>query len=176
MTQRGGIELAHITSEHRPLTEQLCSSSDNVIGNNMENPTTGFMQPGAGASSSGGLEYYTILTIGIYGIEGVGKTTKLQHIHNELLGRLDISHNVYGVTVSRDFSIDTLQNLITKRLDLDPSSKDNDRSRAASLASYRMNCRHKIKVMPLSDGEAQTLLMEELGHDIALSPEVEKLQ
>uniref|UniRef100_A0A6N2LN04 Uncharacterized protein n=1 Tax=Salix viminalis TaxID=40686 RepID=A0A6N2LN04_SALVM len=147
------------------------------------------------------IDVLDFLTIGIYGIEGLGKTTKLQHIHNELLGRLDISHNVYGVTVSRDFSIDTLQNLIVKRLDLDPSSKDNDRNdlwnpfkldkveiplrlkgckliltTLSERASYRMNCRHKIKVMPLSDGEAQTLLMEELGHDIALSPEVEKLQ
>uniref|UniRef100_A0A6N2KIQ1 NB-ARC domain-containing protein n=1 Tax=Salix viminalis TaxID=40686 RepID=A0A6N2KIQ1_SALVM len=92
----------------------------------------------------------------------------------------------------------SLMNLIAKRLDLDPSNKDNDRSRAASLsrqlmkkqkrililddlwnpfkldkvdipfrlkgcklimttlskkAYYRMNCQHKIKVMPLSDGE-----------------------
>lgn len=38
---------------------------------------------------------------------------------------------------------------------------------------YRMNCQHEIKAMPLSDGDAWTLLMEELGHDIPLSLEVE---
>jgi len=36
-----------------------------------------------------------------------------------------------------------------------------------------MNCQHEIKAMPLSDGDAWTLLMEELGHDIPLSLEVE---
>ena len=38
---------------------------------------------------------------------------------------------------------------------------------------YRMNCQHEIKVMPLFDGDAWTLLMEDLGHDIPLSPKVE---
>ena len=36
-----------------------------------------------------------------------------------------------------------------------------------------MNCQHEIKVMPLFDGDAWTLLMEDLGHDIPLSPKVE---
>jgi disease resistance protein RPS2 len=139
----GGIEPMHNAPETRPITEQtsqerergICdfsssSTVDNVIGNNIENPATGFMQPGAGASSSGGLKYYTsetrgdllptsstklvgrafeenrnmiwswlmddeVLTIGVYGMEGVGKTTMLQYIHNELLKRLDISRHVY---------------------------------------------------------------------------------
>jgi disease resistance protein RPS2 len=38
---------------------------------------------------------------------------------------------------------------------------------------YRMACQHKIKVKPLSNGEAWTLFMEKLGCDVALSPEVE---
>jgi hypothetical protein len=36
-----------------------------------------------------------------------------------------------------------------------------------------MACHPKIKVKPLFEGEAWTLFMEKLGHDITLSPEVE---
>ncbi|PNS89989.2 hypothetical protein POPTR_019G020500v4 [Populus trichocarpa] len=73
-------------------------------------------------------------TIGIYGMGGVGKTTMLQHIHNELLERRDISHRVYWVTVSRDFSINRLQNLVAICLDLDLSREDDNLRRAVKLS------------------------------------------
>jgi disease resistance protein RPS2 len=73
-------------------------------------------------------------TIGIYGMGGVGKTTMLQHIHNELLERRDISHYVYWVTVSRDFSINRLQNLVATCLDLDLSREDDNLRRAVKLS------------------------------------------
>jgi len=72
-------------------------------------------------------------TIGIYGMGGVGKTTMLQHIHNELLERRDISHRVFWVTVSRDFSINRLQNLVATCLDLDLSREDDNLRRAVKL-------------------------------------------
>ncbi|KAG5224017.1 disease resistance protein [Salix suchowensis] len=65
---------------------------------------------------------------------GVGKTTLLQHIHNELLRTPDICDHIWWVTVSQDFSISTLQNLIAKRLHLDLSSEDDDLHRAAKLS------------------------------------------
>uniref|UniRef100_A0A6N2LQU7 NB-ARC domain-containing protein n=1 Tax=Salix viminalis TaxID=40686 RepID=A0A6N2LQU7_SALVM len=75
-----------------------------------------------------------VSTIGIYGMGGVGKTTFLQHIHNELLERPDICDHVWWVTVSQDFSINRLQNLIAKRLHIDLSSEDDDQHRAAKLS------------------------------------------
>jgi disease resistance protein RPS2 len=72
--------------------------------------------------------------IAIYGMGGVGKTTILQHIHNELLERRDVSHSVYWVTVSRDFSINRLQNLVATCLDLDLSREDDNLRRAVKLS------------------------------------------
>uniref|UniRef100_A0A3N7FFX3 Uncharacterized protein n=1 Tax=Populus trichocarpa TaxID=3694 RepID=A0A3N7FFX3_POPTR len=73
-------------------------------------------------------------TIGIYGMGGVGKTTIMQHIYNELLQRSDICDHVWWVTVSQDFSINRLQNLIAKHLHLDLSSEDDVQLRPAKLS------------------------------------------
>jgi hypothetical protein len=83
-----------------------------------------------------------VSTIGIYGMGGVGKSTILQHIHNELLQRSDICDHVWWVTVSQNFSINRLQNLIGKRLHLDLSSEDDDLHRAAKL-SEELRKKHK---------------------------------
>jgi len=140
----------------------------NVMEDDIENGTGGVVQPGAGASSSGGLTGNTnetpgdplptsstklvgqafeqntnliwsslnddeVSIIGIYGMGGVGKTTMMKHIHNKLLETRGISHYVYWVTVSRDFSIKRLQNLIATGLGLDLSSEDDELRKAAKL-------------------------------------------
>uniref|UniRef100_A0A6N2KHJ1 Uncharacterized protein n=1 Tax=Salix viminalis TaxID=40686 RepID=A0A6N2KHJ1_SALVM len=95
---------------------------------------------------------------------------------------------------------DMIRNLIAKRLDLDLSSEDDDLHRAAKFfelhevgipvplkgcklitttrskrVCQQISCQHKIKVKPLSEGEAWTLFMEKLGHEIRLSPVVERI-
>ncbi|XP_073263058.1 uncharacterized protein [Populus alba] len=75
-----------------------------------------------------------VSTIGIYGMGGAGKTTMLKHIYNKLLQSADISHHVYWVTVSRDFSIHTLQKKIAKCMKLSLSNEEEELHIAAELS------------------------------------------
>jgi len=89
-----------------------------------------------------------VLIISIYGMGGAGKTTMLKHIYNELLQIADISHHVYWVTVSRDFSIYKLQNLIAKCLDLNLSNEDDDLlHRAIKLSQELIKKRRWILIL-----------------------------
>ena len=152
-----------------PLGRSVEEFSRWLMEDDIENGTGGVVQPGAGASSSGGLTSNTnetpgdplptsstklvgrafehntnliwswlmddeVSIIGIYGMGGVGKTTMMKHIYNKLLERLGISHCVCWVTVTRDFSIERLQNLIARCLGMDLSSEDDDLCRAVKLS------------------------------------------
>ncbi|KAH7834247.1 hypothetical protein Vadar_014108 [Vaccinium darrowii] len=67
--------------------------------------------------------------IGVYGMGGIGKTTIMKHIHNQLisLGKF----NVYWVTVSKPFSITNIQSGIAKAVKLS-FSDDKDELRSAT--------------------------------------------
>ncbi|KAL9344249.1 hypothetical protein Peur_061924 [Populus x canadensis] len=73
-------------------------------------------------------------SIGIYGMGGVGKTTLLTHIYNQLLQEPGTFPHVHWITVSQDFSVSKLQNLIAEDIHLDLSNEDNERKRAAKLS------------------------------------------
>ncbi|XP_048333023.1 probable disease resistance protein At4g27220 [Ziziphus jujuba] len=70
--------------------------------------------------------------IGVYGMGGVGKTTLVTPIHNELLAHPDFT--VSWVTVSQNFSIRKLQSNIAKKTGLILENDDDERERAANLA------------------------------------------
>ncbi|KAG5223865.1 disease resistance protein [Salix suchowensis] len=87
-------------------------------------------------------------TIGIYGMGGAGKTTMLKHIYNQLLQSPDISHHVYWVTVSRDFSIHKLQNKIAKRIELSFSNEEEElEHRATELSQELMKKQRWILIL-----------------------------
>ncbi|KAJ6857933.1 disease resistance protein [Populus alba x Populus x berolinensis] len=178
-----------------PLGRSVEEFSRWLMEDDTENGTGGVAQPGAGASSSGGLTCNTnettgdplptsstklvgrafeqntnltwswlmndeVSTIGIYGMGGVGKTTMMKHIYNKLLERRGISRCVYWVTVSQDFSIERLQNLIAKCLGLDLSSEDDDLRRAVKLSK---NLRKKQKWILILDDLWNTFELHEVG-------------
>ncbi|XP_034902512.2 probable disease resistance protein At1g61300 [Populus alba] len=225
-----------------------------LMEDDIENGTGGVVQPGAGASSSGGITCNTdaikgdavattklvgqafedhektiwswlmhdeVSTIGIYGMGGVGKTTLVKHIYDQLQKRRDSFCHVYWITVSQDTSISKLQNSIARRIGLDLSNEGEELYRAFDLSEelmkkqkwvlilddlwkdielhkvgvpiqavkgcklilttrsekvcQQMDTQHKIKVSPILEEEAWTLFIERLGHQMALSPEVEQI-
>ncbi|KAL2472895.1 putative disease resistance protein [Forsythia ovata] len=75
-----------------------------------------------------------ILSIGIYGMGGVGKTTVAMHAHDKLLNESKFLGRVYWITVSQDqFSIYKLQSDIAHALKIDFSSETDEKKRAAQL-------------------------------------------
>ncbi|XP_065862155.1 probable disease resistance protein At4g27220 [Euphorbia lathyris] len=75
-----------------------------------------------------------VFSIGIYGMGGVGKTTLIIHIHNEILERQNLFHCVYWITLSQDCSISKLQSCIAKAIGFDLSGEDDEKKRAAKLS------------------------------------------
>ncbi|KAL5549207.1 hypothetical protein UlMin_004438 [Ulmus minor] len=69
---------------------------------------------------------------GVYGLGGVGKTTLLTHINNQLQNLPDTS--VYWVTASQQCSNFELRNRIAKKVGLDLSLYDEEKEKAAKLA------------------------------------------
>nr|XP_034909314.1 probable disease resistance protein At1g61300 [Populus alba] len=200
---------------------------NNVMEDDIENGTGGVVQPGAGATSSGGLTCNTNETLEIPTTKLVGqafedhkKTIWSWLMHDE-------SFNYWHLWDGRsgkddiDTNINKLQNSIARRIGLDLSNEDEELYRAAELSNeltkkqkwvlilddlwkaielrkvgvpiqavkgcklivttrlenvcQQMDTQHKIKVSPILVEEAWTLFIERLGHDMALSPEVEPI-
>ncbi|CAI9773422.1 unnamed protein product [Fraxinus pennsylvanica] len=74
----------------------------------------------------------TSISIGIYGMGGVGKTTLAKRVHDKLK-ESTFSGDVYWVTVSQEFSIDKLQSDMAEALNLHFSCGSDKTKRAAQL-------------------------------------------
>nr|GLL17335.1 probable disease resistance protein At4g27220 [Ipomoea trifida] len=73
----------------------------------------------------GWLEDDKVSSIGVYGMGGVGKTTLMRHVHNQILQKMS-GVKVYWVTVSQDFSIEKLQDDIARTAGLQFDDKNED--------------------------------------------------
>ncbi|KAF7126336.1 hypothetical protein RHSIM_Rhsim11G0146700 [Rhododendron simsii] len=90
-----------------------------------------------------------IRQIGVYGMGGVGKTTIMEHIYNQLLEEKGKFDNVYWVTVSKAFDITNLQSNIAKSLNLRLREDEEEKTRASQLSETLS--RQKRYVLILDD-------------------------
>ncbi|KAG5223810.1 disease resistance protein [Salix suchowensis] len=213
----------------RSVEEYMRSLKACLLEDGIDNGTGGVVQPGAGASSFGGLVgnineikgdalptrklvgqafednkkfIWSLLmgdevsSIGIYGMGGVEKTALVAHLYNQLLERPETP--VYWITASQDTTINRLQTSLARRIGLDLSNEDDELHRVAfdlqklgipdqaegcklilttrsEKICQQMKTQYTIKVQPILKEEAWTLFIERLGHDMALSLEVERI-
>uniref|UniRef100_A0A6N2KBU9 Uncharacterized protein n=1 Tax=Salix viminalis TaxID=40686 RepID=A0A6N2KBU9_SALVM len=72
---------------------------------------------------------------------GVGKTTLVTHLYNQLLERPET--RVYWITASQDTSMNRLQTSLAKRIGLDLSNEDDEVHRVVALKKELMKKQHK---------------------------------
>uniref|UniRef100_A0A5B7C956 Putative Disease resistance protein n=1 Tax=Davidia involucrata TaxID=16924 RepID=A0A5B7C956_DAVIN len=103
-----------------------------------------------------------LLSIGIYGMGGAGKTTLVTHVHNILLEKSNSTFDhVYWVTVSHDFSIHKFQDKIAETvLKRDLSNKYDERKRAAELSQALLQ---RKKCVLILDDVWKHFRLEEVG-------------
>ncbi|KAL3736192.1 hypothetical protein ACJRO7_025187 [Eucalyptus globulus] len=92
-----------------------------------------------------------VLTIGIYGMGGVGKTTLVTHIHNRLLEEASTSRKVFWVTVSQERDVLKLQQMISECFNHALREKEDKIKRAAELS-------HLLK------RESTVIILDDLWH------------
>ncbi|KAJ4721111.1 Nucleotide-binding site leucine-rich repeat protein [Melia azedarach] len=98
--------------------------------------------------------------IGIFGMGGVGKTTIMHHINNQLMEMTDKFENVIGVTVSRAFGIVKLQNEIAEAVTLDLSDCKDEMRRASKLFAVLSHMRNYV---PILDDLWEAFPLEKVG-------------
>jgi disease resistance protein RPS2 len=89
---------------------------------------------------------------------GVGKTTLVTHIYNQLLERPET--HVYWITVSQDTSIKKLQTSLARRIGLDLSGEEEELHRAVALKKELMK---KQKWVLILDDLWKAFNLQKLG-------------
>ncbi|KAF3438291.1 hypothetical protein FNV43_RR21053 [Rhamnella rubrinervis] len=100
-----------------------------------------------------------ISSVGVYGMGGVGKTTLIAHIHNQLLGHP--SSSVAWVTVTQNCRTLKLQDDIAKVLGVGDLDGKDERKRAAVLASALL--RKKKNFVLILDDVWDPIKLDEVG-------------
>ncbi|XP_050271474.1 probable disease resistance protein At1g61300 isoform X2 [Quercus robur] len=98
--------------------------------------------------------------VGVHGIGGVGKTTIMKHIYNQLLIETGKFDNAVWITVPKASSVIQLQSKIAHAFQLGLSENESDTVRAAKLmAMFRMRKRYVL----ILDDLWEEFELEEIG-------------
>lgn len=108
----------------------------------------------------GWLNYPLQYVLGVYGMGGVGKTTLLMKIHDQLLQDCNIFGPIYWVTVSQNCSTYKLQHDIARVVGLDLPEEKDEMKRAAVLYNRLIKMGKMILVL---DDMWESFLTEEIG-------------
>ncbi|KAK9266362.1 hypothetical protein L1049_012633 [Liquidambar formosana] len=98
--------------------------------------------------------------IGVYGMGGVGKTTIMKQIHNQLLDEASNFDNVIWVTVSKETNLKNLQNSIARQVNIDISEETDELIRAARILE---SLRQRRKFVLILDDLWEVFPLEEIG-------------
>ncbi|GKV34656.1 hypothetical protein SLEP1_g43014 [Rubroshorea leprosula] len=126
-----------------------CLVNDDLSASLVELPTPELQgSEGVKANILACLKGEEVTKLGVWGMGGVGKTTIMMHVHNELL-KEDKFNEVIWVTVSQNFDIYNLQEQIASSLKENLQERQNTIKRAATLS--KMLETHKPYLLILDD-------------------------
>ncbi|GLT90456.1 hypothetical protein SLE2022_083880 [Rubroshorea leprosula] len=97
--------------------------------------------------------------IGVCGVGGVGKTTVMKHIHNELLNEVGWFEKVVWVTVSHPLNVFGLQGGIARAMGKNPSDWGDELNRASRL----MEAMKKVKYALILDDVWDKFTLHSIG-------------
>ncbi|KAM3696019.1 hypothetical protein ACJW31_06G006200 [Castanea mollissima] len=98
--------------------------------------------------------------IAVYGMGGIGKTTVMKQINNDLLKERDKFDNIIWVTVSKSSSVFKLQEDIARKLKLDLTNSKDETTRAGMLNNELQNWKRYVLIL---DDMWEAFHLEDVG-------------
>ncbi|KAK7858738.1 disease resistance protein rps5 [Quercus suber] len=98
--------------------------------------------------------------IAVYGMGGIGKTTVMKQINNDLSKERDKFDNIIWVTVSKSSSVFKLQEDIARKLKLDLTDSEDETTRAGKLNNELKNWKRYVLIL---DDMWEAFHLEDVG-------------
>ncbi|XP_017604711.1 probable disease resistance protein At4g27220 [Gossypium arboreum] len=153
----------------RKMKERLDNAPNASEGLAMDGPSAGLPLPTSELVGEGAVrnEIWACLmqeevsNIGVWGMGGVGKTTIMKHIHNDLLKEQRFERVIW-VTISKEFNVMKVQNDIADALKLkDDWPREGDKLRRAAILSEML--KNAGKHVLILDDVWDKVSLEEVG-------------